>query len=333
MLLRLLGPAQDEPRPRVHRRTVALGQVVIDGDLVPGIEQFFGANRTDIPGAAGDKNIHKKHLNWRVWATQRGIQVSVVCARPSKNHEVLSHHPAACPHRRGTAAAPTRRGSSCSATPRRLLMNPMRIFLNAGRGARARWQGCFWQLNRSWKPTVNQRRCSRRRSPAEAAPCRPYETLKPLADHLKLRVLTPYGPSDYAALARHILSDATSTGRPSSSAGHTTTFRPWLRPLGSSPSLHGGRKTCTTASGYQPTRTATLFWPTCLSTCCRANQRNDPTPLGGWFSGSTRKGGGRGSGRRPTEPWEALGTIRMNSHLGPEHQTNTAALTTPGLFA
>ncbi len=42
---------------------------------------------------------------------------------------------------------------------------------------------------------------------------RPYETLKPLADHLKLSVQTPYGPSDYAALARHILSDPALDGK------------------------------------------------------------------------------------------------------------------------
>jgi len=36
---------------------------------------------------------------------------------------------------------------------------------------------------------------------------RPYETLEPLAEHLKLSVQTPYGPSDYAALAKHVLSD------------------------------------------------------------------------------------------------------------------------------
>jgi hypothetical protein len=37
---------------------------------------------------------------------------------------------------------------------------------------------------------------------------RPYETLEPLAEHLKLSVQTPYGPSDYAALAKDVLSDS-----------------------------------------------------------------------------------------------------------------------------
>ena len=42
---------------------------------------------------------------------------------------------------------------------------------------------------------------------------RPYETLKPLADHLNLPVQTPYGPSDYAALAKRILSDSAFDGK------------------------------------------------------------------------------------------------------------------------
>ena len=36
---------------------------------------------------------------------------------------------------------------------------------------------------------------------------RPYETLVPLAEHLKMSVQMPSGPSDYAALAKHVLSD------------------------------------------------------------------------------------------------------------------------------
>jgi hypothetical protein len=42
---------------------------------------------------------------------------------------------------------------------------------------------------------------------------RPYETLEPLAQHLKLSVQTPYGPSDYAALAEHVLSDPRLDGK------------------------------------------------------------------------------------------------------------------------
>ena len=33
---------------------------------------------------------------------------------------------------------------------------------------------------------------------------RPYETLKPLAEHLKLSIQAPYGPTGYAALAKQI---------------------------------------------------------------------------------------------------------------------------------
>jgi hypothetical protein len=42
---------------------------------------------------------------------------------------------------------------------------------------------------------------------------RPYETLKRLADHLKLSVQMPYGPSDYAALANRVLSDPALDGK------------------------------------------------------------------------------------------------------------------------
>lgn len=42
---------------------------------------------------------------------------------------------------------------------------------------------------------------------------RPYETLEPLAEHLKLSIQTPYGPSDYAALAKHVLSDPDLDGK------------------------------------------------------------------------------------------------------------------------
>src|ERR1035441_4090635 len=42
---------------------------------------------------------------------------------------------------------------------------------------------------------------------------RPYETLEPLADHLKLSVQMPYGPSDYAALAKRVLSDPALDGK------------------------------------------------------------------------------------------------------------------------
>jgi hypothetical protein len=42
---------------------------------------------------------------------------------------------------------------------------------------------------------------------------RPYETLKPLADHLKLSIQMPYGPSDYAALAKRVLSDPALDGK------------------------------------------------------------------------------------------------------------------------
>jgi hypothetical protein len=42
---------------------------------------------------------------------------------------------------------------------------------------------------------------------------RPYETLEPLAKHLKLSIQMPYGPSDYAALATQIMSDPALDGK------------------------------------------------------------------------------------------------------------------------
>jgi hypothetical protein len=42
---------------------------------------------------------------------------------------------------------------------------------------------------------------------------RPYETLEPLAERLKLPVQMPYGPRNYAALAEHVLSDPAFDGK------------------------------------------------------------------------------------------------------------------------
>ena len=55
----LLRPGKNEFRARVHRRAVAFREIVIDRNLMPGIEQLFRANRPDITGAAGDKDVHK----------------------------------------------------------------------------------------------------------------------------------------------------------------------------------------------------------------------------------------------------------------------------------
>ncbi|MCX6921647.1 MAG: hypothetical protein NT154_00275 [Verrucomicrobia bacterium] len=42
---------------------------------------------------------------------------------------------------------------------------------------------------------------------------RPYETLEPLARHFKLAVQMPYGPADYAKLAKHILTNPALNGK------------------------------------------------------------------------------------------------------------------------
>src|ERR1035441_6091347 len=50
---------------------MAFAEVVVNGHLMPGIEQGFGANRADIPSAAGDKNIHARQASHRGKLTQR----------------------------------------------------------------------------------------------------------------------------------------------------------------------------------------------------------------------------------------------------------------------
>ena len=42
---------------------------------------------------------------------------------------------------------------------------------------------------------------------------RPFETLKPLADHLKLNIQKPYGAKDYGGLAKRILEDPSFNGK------------------------------------------------------------------------------------------------------------------------
>jgi len=43
---------------------------------------------------------------------------------------------------------------------------------------------------------------------------RPYETLSPLAQQLKVRIHTPYRSKSYAALAKHVLNDPAFNGKP-----------------------------------------------------------------------------------------------------------------------
>ena len=37
---------------------MAFGEVVVNRDLMAGVEQFFRADRADVTRAAGDKNVH-----------------------------------------------------------------------------------------------------------------------------------------------------------------------------------------------------------------------------------------------------------------------------------
>src|SRR5437660_10056910 len=38
------------------------GKIIINGDLMAGVEQFLGANRSDVSRAARDKHIHGRKL-------------------------------------------------------------------------------------------------------------------------------------------------------------------------------------------------------------------------------------------------------------------------------
>jgi hypothetical protein len=43
----------------VHRRAMAFGEIIIDGDDVAGVQELLDAHRPNITGAAGDKYIHQ----------------------------------------------------------------------------------------------------------------------------------------------------------------------------------------------------------------------------------------------------------------------------------
>ena len=85
LLLRL---AQNEFRARIHRRAMAFGEVVINRDLMAGVEQFFRANGTDVAGAAGDKNVHAKTMEGACGSSKSKMEsVRMVSTR------VMSHWP------------------------------------------------------------------------------------------------------------------------------------------------------------------------------------------------------------------------------------------------
>ena len=70
--------AENESGARIHRRTMAFGEIVIDGNRVPGVQQFFRANGTDITGAAGDEDIHVETMKRARWSAKRKMtEVSV----------------------------------------------------------------------------------------------------------------------------------------------------------------------------------------------------------------------------------------------------------------
>jgi hypothetical protein len=48
----------DERRPLVHGRPVPVEQGIEDNDLVPVIEQVLRTATADVPGPAGNQNLH-----------------------------------------------------------------------------------------------------------------------------------------------------------------------------------------------------------------------------------------------------------------------------------
>ena len=72
----LLEVADDECCARIHGGAVAFGEVVKDGDGVPGIDEIFDADAADVAGSAGDQDVHGKK------ATPPGIRPVCGAARP-----------------------------------------------------------------------------------------------------------------------------------------------------------------------------------------------------------------------------------------------------------
>jgi hypothetical protein len=80
--------AQDEFRTRIHRRAMAFGEIVIDRDVVSGVEQFLRANGPDVSGATGDKNVHAPTMKGvRARSKSKMESVRMVSTR------VMSHWP------------------------------------------------------------------------------------------------------------------------------------------------------------------------------------------------------------------------------------------------
>jgi hypothetical protein len=52
--------AFDEGGPLVDRAEVTLAQVIKDGDLMAGVDEFFGTNAADITGSSRNENVHGK---------------------------------------------------------------------------------------------------------------------------------------------------------------------------------------------------------------------------------------------------------------------------------
>jgi hypothetical protein len=58
---------------------MAFGEVVVNGDLMAGVEKFFGANGADVSRAASDENVHVNKFECRI--TKSETNSNVKCAK------------------------------------------------------------------------------------------------------------------------------------------------------------------------------------------------------------------------------------------------------------
>src|SRR5712664_3518665 len=74
--------AQNKLPPRIDGRAMAYGEIVVNGDLMAGVEEFLSANGANVSCAAGEKDIHAVNLDAetgplngkRIGSSRRGIE-------------------------------------------------------------------------------------------------------------------------------------------------------------------------------------------------------------------------------------------------------------------
>jgi uncharacterized protein YbbC (DUF1343 family) len=72
------GLGMNELRARVHGGTMAFGKIVIDGDMMAGVEQFLDANRTNVTRTARDEDVHVL-VGYSEWPVSLNGEVSHGC--------------------------------------------------------------------------------------------------------------------------------------------------------------------------------------------------------------------------------------------------------------